>query len=124
MSEITVDATRYTVRGLPAGHLDGDIWSLSVEWTGQPWNAPPTDKVWAVRRGSQCLGDQNEWDWEPSPSERTREFYASHRFTLDDAIERAKAAYPNLVINGLRVENGELVRAIPAEGPTSTGEAR
>lgn len=109
--EIRVTPTTYTVCGLPEDDPDGTVWTLSVEWTGQPWNDDPTDRVWAVRRMSKCLNTHNEWSYEPQPSSRDKAFYRTHRFTKDEAIRRAVEMYPSLVINGKRVEGGRLVSA-------------
>jgi hypothetical protein len=48
--------------------------------------------VWAVLSRGLCLGADGEWHHEPMPSSRTAKWVASHRFTFDDAVERAKAA--------------------------------
>ena len=50
-------------------------------------NSPFYDgERWAVRRLSQCLNRDAEWEWEPMPSSRDDAFYAHCRF---DALEQA-----------------------------------
>jgi hypothetical protein len=101
---IDIRPTTYTVTGLPEDDVNSTIWALRIEWRG------PGD-CWAVLRHSYALSHTGWWDWEPSPSNRTDEFKTTHRFTLTEAMERARAEYPKLVINGLCVRNGELVEA-------------
>lgn len=106
MIEPTVQPTQYMVTMLPECE-EQSLWSLWVIWGGQPWNAPPTDRVWAVRRWpnaspSQCLSRTGKWVFEPSPSERTPTFYKRHRFTFEEAVEAAKREVPKIVVNGMR----------------------
>lgn len=105
MTEITVQPTEYLVTMLPLDSPDASIWALNVEWCGQPWNAPPTDKQWAVRRMGQCLSRTGKWVMEPQPSSRTTTFYRRHRFTFDEAVAAAKKALPKLTINGYTSED-------------------
>lgn len=56
MNEITVEPIVYLVTMLPPG-ADQGVWSLRVEDCGQPWNAPPTDRVWAVRHNGLTSAD-------------------------------------------------------------------
>lgn len=45
---------------------------------------------WAVRRSGNVLSRSGEWDWEPTPSSRTHEWLAEHRFdTASEAIDAA-----------------------------------
>lgn len=42
---------------------------------------------WAVRRLSSCLSKDGEWEFEPIPSSRDKEFYARFRFnSLEEAL--------------------------------------
>lgn len=100
-----VQVTQYIVTELPLDHPEIDIFSLTVAWCGQPWNAPPTDRQWAVRRHAnahpgRCLSRTGVWRWEPQPSERTPTFYKRHRFTLDEALDAALREVVNIRVNG------------------------
>jgi hypothetical protein len=56
---------------------------------------------WAVTHMGRCMDAGGDWDYEPSPSNRTDEWVAQHRF---DSPEEAQAAFllhkHRLVING------------------------
>jgi hypothetical protein len=104
MSATRIQATCYSVRGLPEDDVNSQVWKLDIEWRG------PGDR-WAVLHLSRCLSVDGTWDYEPSPSNRDTDFIARHRFTLEEAKALAIEHYPKLVINGLRVEDGKLVRA-------------
>jgi hypothetical protein len=41
--------------------------------------------VWAIRCLGECLNQNGEWEWEPSPSNRDEDFLARCRFSLDEA---------------------------------------
>lgn len=92
MAEPTVEATRYTVSLLPETALEYTVFAISVERR--------VPGGWAVLRNSWCLSADGEWEFEPRPSERTDEWIASHRFTVDRAIELAKAAAHDVTVNG------------------------
>lgn len=85
-------ATAYTVTCLPDDIPDRSHWSITVEYRGSD--------TWAVKRWSDCLGRDGEWDYEPNPSSRTDEWIAGHRFPLDETLELAKAAAPQVTVNG------------------------
>lgn len=88
-----VEPTRYLVTQIPLSHENSAIWSLELAWRGP--------ESWAVMWNSRCLNADNEWDYEPLPSERSDQWIADHRFTFDEARERAIAALPQLRINGM-----------------------
>lgn len=75
--------TRYTVGSVEdamSAHL-----AIQVEYAGKG--------RWAVRRASECLSRNGEWEWEPQPSSRTDEWLTEFRFTSHtDAIRAARAA--------------------------------
>jgi hypothetical protein len=55
---------------------------VTVDWVGE-------DK-WVVRNGGHsCLSNEGLWEYEPLPSNRTDEFKARTRCSLDEAMERA-----------------------------------
>lgn len=103
--DIRVDVTRYRICGLPEDNLDASVWSLTVEARGHG--------KWAVMHLSYCYAkDGSTRDVEPSPSNRDEAFLRDYRFdSAEEAIQFAIRQYPKLVVNGLRVENGVLVRA-------------
>jgi hypothetical protein len=48
---------------------------------------------YAVRRATACLSVEGRWEYEPSPSRRTDEFYDAFRFrTFADAVAAARKA--------------------------------
>ena len=49
--------------------------------------------TWAVAQGGSVLAADGLWEWEPMPSSRTDDFIARTRFSLDEALDRARAAY-------------------------------
>jgi hypothetical protein len=49
--------------------------------------------LWAVRLHGACLGKGGEWEYEPFPSSRTKEWLTEHRFdSAETAIDAARAA--------------------------------
>ncbi|GAA2686281.1 hypothetical protein GCM10010400_58240 [Streptomyces aculeolatus] len=93
----TAFATRYEVSCLPTDHPERHLWNLGVEYRGRG--------LWAVVRHSQCLGADGEWSWESRPSERTDEWLAGHRFSLEEALRLAEAAAPLVTLNGFTVSD-------------------
>ena len=93
-TEPVVRISRYKVSCLPDDERDGGSWDLSVEERGEG--------RWAVLHLSYCLGRDGEFVYEPSPSNRTDEFLAGHRFGLDEALALAKRAAPDVVVNGMK----------------------
>lgn len=84
--------TTYTVTCLPEETPDASSWNITVEWRG--------NGQWAVKHWSECLSRSGAWDYEMRPSERDDEWLAEHRFTLEEALALAKAAAPDIVVNG------------------------
>jgi hypothetical protein len=93
--EPAVRVSRYTVSCLPESEVDRGSWDIDVEERG--------GGRWAVlKRVGQCLGSDGRFVYEPSPSNRTDEFLAAHRFGLDEALALARRAAPEVVVNGMR----------------------
>lgn len=84
--------TTYTVTCLPEDELEASSWALTVEWRGRG--------LWAVKHGSFCLSRTFEWDYEMRPSAREDEWLRAHRFTLEEALDYAKRAAPQVIVNG------------------------
>lgn len=105
-TQIEIRPTKFDVCGLDPDDPNAQVWRLYIEWRG------PGDR-WAVTNGfNSCYNRRSRrFDHEPLPSSRTDAFFRTHRFTLDEAKRHAVAAYPKLVWNGLRVEDGKLVNA-------------
>jgi hypothetical protein len=97
----SVKAIKYRVCGLNDDDPDSNAWSLTVEWRG------PGDS-WAVKHHAYCLSSNGDWDPEPTPSERTEQWRATHRFTKHMAMALALERYPNLINNGLWVRDDDL----------------
>jgi hypothetical protein len=94
--EVYVRATAYEVSVFPDEFEDASTWTIAVEYRG-------ADR-WAVMRraGSRtCLNRDGEWVWEISPSERTDEWLAEHRFGLDEALLLARDYAPGVTMNSL-----------------------
>lgn len=87
------EPTVYTVTCLPEEVEDAHVWALTVEYRGRG--------LWAVKRHSHCLSRAGEWDYEMRPSGREDEWIAEHRFPLGEALDRAKAAAPHVIVNGM-----------------------
>jgi len=100
---LRITPTEYTVCGLPEDDEDSAVWKITIESRGKGW--------WAVCHLRHCLSTGGKWDYEPLPSSRTNAWLKRHRFDLPEAIRRAEAAYPKLIINGLWVRDGKLVEA-------------
>jgi hypothetical protein len=96
--------TTYEVTCLPDDPYGGESWSIDVQFAGASrlGKPKPPDQWWAVRlRGHWCLSRARTWDVEPLPSERDEDWLAEHRFSLEDALERAKTMAPDIVVNGM-----------------------
>lgn len=89
---VTINAVKYQVCALPTTHPEAHAWSLWVEYRGP--------NRWAVTDGHRCLSTDGTWDWEPSNSNRTDEYNATHRFTLEAAWLLASQAAPEYKVNG------------------------
>jgi hypothetical protein len=103
-NEIRVEATTYTICGLPEDDPDSLIWSIEVQHRGRD--------QWAVIHLGECWNFRTKhWDWEPSPSNRDDKFIKNHRRDKATALRVATEVYPTLVVNSFCVRDGKLVRA-------------
>ncbi len=110
--EPQVSVTRYEVSCLPADHADRFSFALRVENRGAD--------VWAVMRRGSCYGTGG-WDYEPSPSSRTDDWLATHRFPLDEALAIAKREAPNNHLQRLhRRRRTESLTGIRRRNPRGT----
>lgn len=99
--EPTVRATRYVVSVLPEDFHDAYNFDVVVEYRG-PMEVGGDPDRWAVMSHiGSCLSDDGTWDYEPSPSNRTDGWKQRHRFPLEKALELAKQAAPDVVVNGM-----------------------
>ena len=92
---VFIQPTRYTVSIFPPehqGHIDADLFEIQVERTGPG--------RWAVRRNGRCLNADGHWDYESIPSERTDEWLALYRHSLEDALRLADVEAPLIRTNG------------------------
>jgi hypothetical protein len=99
-TEITEFATEYTVCALPRDDPNFNTFAITVAWRGSI-HPERLDHCWAATRHRRCLDASGAWDWEPSPSGREDDWLAAHRFTLEQALELARAAAPHVTTNGL-----------------------
>lgn len=88
---VHVRATAFTVSCLPEDENSHD-WDILVEYAGRG--------LWAVRRGVMCLDKSGKWDYEPTSSSRTDEWYARNRFGQAEAEALAVAAAPKVKVMG------------------------
>jgi hypothetical protein len=100
---IRIFPTEYTVTGLNEEDVNRAAWVITISYRSQG--------QWAVTNFGYCLNSAGEWDHEPSPSNRTDEWKAQHRFPLLEAQRLAVEAYPNLIISGYWVRDGKVVKA-------------
>lgn len=90
--EAKAKATNYTVSCVPEGDINRSHFTLNVAYRG-------SDK-WAVIDVPYCLSADGTWEFEHTPSERTDEWIASHRFDLDTALRLAKDHARLMTVNG------------------------
>jgi hypothetical protein len=95
MPVVRVRPTEYTVNCLPEEDLEGHIFAIAVAYRGRG--------LWAVLRHGRCLGAGGAWDHEMQPSSREDDWLTTHRFSLNEALTLAKAAAPNVTVNGFTV---------------------
>lgn len=103
-----VQITRFDVSCFPVDGEDHGHFAVTVEYRGR-------DR-WAVLRHGQCLNTDGEWDYEIRVSERDDEWIAAHRFTMQEALRRAREIAPTLTVNGWTVEDVRLKRDHPTGG--------
>lgn len=84
--------TEVTVCALPESSINFDLFAVRVQWRGA--------ETYAVLRHRQCLGNDGEWDFESSPSNREDEWIATHRFDYDTAYRKAIEIAPTVWSNG------------------------
>lgn len=93
--EIHSRLTEVTLSAIPEDNINHSIYSVTVTWRG--------GEQYAVKRLSQVLGADGTWDYEPSPSNRTDEWIAAHRFDYDHAMHLAHEACQHITVNGFTV---------------------
>jgi hypothetical protein len=90
--QVIATATTYTVSLLPDDDINHGHYAITVEYRG--------DDRWAVMQRRWCLGTDGGWEYEMQVSEREDDWLATHRFPLEQALELAKAAAPDVEVNG------------------------
>lgn len=83
MTKPRARVTEYTVDVLDVEHADWGLFQLTVSWRGG-------DRWAVVHGGHRCLGTDGGWSWESSPSNREDDWKETHRFGLEEALERAE----------------------------------
>lgn len=88
----------YVLTLLPIDDIDSYSWAITVAERGSG--------KWAVcmgagRSGGSILSRSGDWTYEPNPSSRTDEWLTEHRFDLQEALDLAHAALPEIRINGM-----------------------
>lgn len=107
-AELLARATEFTFlpAGASPGEPDVDIFSVKVVWRMRD--------LWAVQWMGQCYGPDG-WVYEPSPSNRTKAFLGSHRYTAERAVELAQALVETISINGTTWAEAQARRTAPVE---------
>ncbi|GAA3591041.1 hypothetical protein [Streptomyces osmaniensis] len=103
----TVQATQYVVSCLPEGADGRHSFTLNVAYRGEG--------RWAVLDTPYCLNVDGTWDFEHTPSERTDEWIASHRFDLDTALNLARHHAARIHVNGHTVSDALAIEKKRAE---------
>jgi hypothetical protein len=80
-TEVTVSAVPEPASGRDADYDLYDMASMKVSWRG--------NETYAVLRRSACLSSNGEWHHEPTNTNRSEEFIATHRFDYDTAVALA-----------------------------------
>lgn len=88
----SVQATEYEVSILPKGDINRSVFTITVQYRGEG--------RWAVTRLGSCLGVDGEWAEGIKEYDRGDVWLDDHRFCLDDALRLARAAAPDVVVNG------------------------
>jgi hypothetical protein len=91
--DVDVLATKYDVSVLPRDDINRSAWSITVEYRGN-------DKYAVLIRGHLCLSRDGTSEIEPVRDDRTDEWLAEHRFSLDEALRLAVEHAPNVRCNG------------------------
>ena len=91
------DVTQYAVSMLPLNAEERDMFEIKVQWRGRG--------LWAVTRHSSCQNSAGAFAYEPSPSNRDAEWLDDNRFTLGDALDRAREACQHIIVNGHHVSD-------------------
>lgn len=91
----TYRPTRYTIH--PAG------WTRVADDRRRDWRITVEDAGdgWAVRWRSRCLNYRYEWEFEPRSRSRTDDFLKRCRFSERAALNRARRAVDELVVDGM-----------------------
>ncbi len=97
LPEAQARPTRYAVCLLPEEDVNYPSFVIMVKYRGRG--------LWGVFHRSRGLSVDGEWDGESIPSNRVDEWLARHRFDLETALERAKAAAPLITVNGHTVSD-------------------
>ena len=121
LQDVSVRPVAYKVTVWPESvHcMDQAMWCVSVQDEGFG--------NWSVRRGcaswdAPALGRDWLWHYENQSSSRTREEITEHRFTLEDALERAREVAPRVSMQGMTATEAiarhqAKGRCIGCEGP-------
>lgn len=89
---VHVRASRYTVSCIPPEYGSASLaFTIAIERRGS--------ETWAVTRLGQYLARNGTWDEAPARDDQTRAWWGDHLFDLATALEMAKAAAPNIVVN-------------------------
>lgn len=99
--EVHSYVSEYTLSVLPDDDVNEYLYAISVHRARQMDGT----ELWAVRWMGRCLNRRLGWDYEPIPSSRTKRWLATHRFPLDEAMRLARAAVPDITVNGRRARD-------------------
>lgn len=91
--ELLDRATEFTFTPAGAAPDDDDLTAFTVKVQYR------SDGRWAVTNAGRCWGPDG-WEYEPSPSNRSRTYLATHRFSLERAVGMARTLPDHLSVNG------------------------
>lgn len=109
-----VRTTEYVVNCLPEDDINASAFEITVAYRGRD--------LWAVKRHSFCLSTSGSWDYEYIPSEREDEWLAEHRFPMELGLELARAAAPDVIVNGHTVKEALADSAARQKAAAAAGQ--
>jgi hypothetical protein len=104
MSELPLfeEVEEISISPIPVGNVDRDAWAATVTFGGVIKDGV---KLYGVKNLGRSLSRDGNWDHEPSPSSRTDEWLAEHRFPYEQALELARSVARTITWNGLSADD-------------------
>lgn len=104
MSELPLfeEVEEISISPIPVGDVNRQPWAVNVAFGGRVVDGV---KLYGVKNLGRSLSRDGEWDNEPSPSNRTDEWLAEHRFPFEEAMELARSVAHTITWNGLTADD-------------------